>query len=736
MLQRYCLVLVLLAAWCCSGTAQAAEKYATVKITIENASDQAKVRNLALDPVSFGDGYAEAIVSEYDIHRLQAAGLKFASLIPDMTAYYQNRLDKTKMMGGYRGLAEIGLAIDSIAAEHPDIVTPVTSIGTTIQGRPIWMLKISDNPNVDEDEPEVLYDACHHAREVITPELLIYFMRYLTNNYGTDPQVTELVNSRELYFVPCVNPDGYYYNEEQTPEGGGMWRKNMRPNGDGSFGIDLNRNYSYEWGYDNTGSSPDPSSDVFRGTAPFSEPETQAMRDFIIARNFKLIVSYHSAAGLILSPWGFARGTTADDGIFSEIGDTVNAMTWYTAGPCWRVLYTCNGGAFDWEYGDQTMKPKILAISPEVGNYYDGFWPPSDRITPLVQQHLQPNLFYARAAGSLEQLLPPPAPVVHDMGIVDTSYFHLYWHHADPQNPAVSYEVWQMQNLQRTSDDLEGGGTGWKESGFSLSASQAHSGTHSYFSGSAAISDTKLGFANPVRVRATDTLTFWTRYTMNQYMEFGYVEVSMDGGNAWEPIPGNITTTTNPYRVSHGYGLTGTTSGWTFAKYPLGAFAGQEIMLRFRYVSQEYPPPGGWYIDDISPIEFFQSATKLASANTDTTIFVQNLQVGDYEFRIKARDAQGQMSPFSPRLTTQVRYKTCTWLVADADNSGSIDISDAVYLISYIFTGGPAPVPDAVGSGDADCSMSIDISDAVYLIAYIFSGGPAPGATCDCSNYR
>ena len=115
-------------------------------------------------------------------------------------------------------------------------------------------MKISDNPNTDEPEPEVLYTALHHAREPESLSQLIYYMWYVLENYATDPEVQALVDNTEMYFAPCINPDGYLYNEQTDPNGGGLWRKNRRDNLDGEFGVDLNRNYDFSWGYDDTGS--------------------------------------------------------------------------------------------------------------------------------------------------------------------------------------------------------------------------------------------------------------------------------------------------------------------------------------------------------------------------------------------------------------------------------------------------------------------------------------------------
>jgi hypothetical protein len=736
MLHRHSVLALMAIAVFWFGTAGATVKYSTVRITLDKKTDYKIVRSLGFDVVTLGEGYAEAILTPGDLERLQSTGLKYTITIDDMTAFYRSRQNVSRSMGGYRTLSEIGLVLDSIYNAHPSIVTPKWSIGNSIDGQPIWVIKISDNPSIDEDEPEVYYYACHHAREVITPEVLIYFMHYLTNNYGTDPQVTYLVENRELFFSPCLNPDGYHYNEETDPDGHGMWRKNRRNNGDGSFGVDINRNYGYQWGYDDEGSSPDPSSETYRGTAPFSEPEIQAQRDFINARHFKVIANYHSYAGLFLYPWGYKRDFCPDNDIFVQMGDTARAMTGYTPGPPWLTLYPVNGGSFDWEYGEQTTKEKVYAVSIEVGNNSDGFWPPVDRITPLVESQLQPNLFYARVAGNLEALRAPVTPIIYAIGDVDTTYFQLYWHHFDQYNTAQSFEVWQMKDLARITDSLERGGAAWIEDGFTLATAKSHSSTHSYFSGNTSNIDTRLSTKQTLHVADVDTLRFWTNHNIESGWDYAYVEISVDGGSLWAPIPGNITTEDNPNGQNLGHGITGNSGGWILAKFPLTAFVGQDVMYRFRYVADGNQNNGGWYVDDIYPVELFSTSTMLTNMDADTTLFVAGLGLGEFYYKVRAKDAQNQYSSFSPLEVAHVSYNTqCPWLVADANNDGAVDIADAVYLIGYIFSGGPAPIPNAIGSGDADCSGAVDISDAVYLISYIFGGGAAPGATCDCKDY-
>ena len=190
--------------------------------------------------------------------------------------------------------AEVVSVLDQIHAAYPALTTAKFSIGTSIQGRTLWAIKVSDDPDVDEGEPEVRIDALHHAREPESMQASLWFLLSLLEDYGTDPLATYLVNERELFFVPVVNPDGYVYNQTTNPGGGGLWRKNRRNNGGGVFGVDLNRNYPEKWGWDNTGSSPNASSETYRGPAPASEPEVVAILSFLAGRSFRTAISVHT----------------------------------------------------------------------------------------------------------------------------------------------------------------------------------------------------------------------------------------------------------------------------------------------------------------------------------------------------------------------------------------------------------------------------------------------------------
>jgi carboxypeptidase T len=369
-------------------------------------------------------------VSDDEFNLLRNSGISLNVLIDDWFEHYrslpvltesekQSILNESKdnfgvegfgfgSMGGFYTFDEIVANLDSMYAQYPDIITEKYSVGTSQQGRTIWAVKISDNPNINESEPAVGYDALIHAREPQSMASMMYYMWYLLENYGTDPEATYLVNNRELYFIPCVNPDGYEHNRINSPTGGGMWRKNRRNNGDGSYGVDLNRNFGYMWGYDNIGSSPTPSSDTYRGPSAFSEPEAVAVRDLAIQKNYGTHFNMHSYQNAFLYPWGYINQQTVDSSIYKEFAQDMSSYNNYVYGTSYQILsYNSNGSVRDWMYGEQTAKAKAFGYTVEIGSSSDGFWPPQHRIYPLAQGMLKPNLYNAWVAGSYVKIFDP-----------------------------------------------------------------------------------------------------------------------------------------------------------------------------------------------------------------------------------------------------------------------------------------------------------------------------------------
>ncbi len=238
---------------------------------------------------------------------------------------------------------------------------------------------------------------------------LVYYMYYLLENYNTDPSVKYLVDHREIYFIPVVNPDGYEYNHQTDPNGGGYWRKNRRNNGSGIYGVDLNRNYGpyAYWNSSNGGSSTDPSSETYRGTAPFSEPEVQAIRDFLMTKHIRNTLNYHTYGNDLIYPYGALSHETPDSLIFREFAADITTYNGYTYGTDLQTVgYSTRGNSDDYEYdGDiASTNGNIFAMTPEVGGFSDGFWPPQSRIYPLAEENLLPNLYYTWVAGEFVKL--------------------------------------------------------------------------------------------------------------------------------------------------------------------------------------------------------------------------------------------------------------------------------------------------------------------------------------------
>ncbi|HMQ50015.1 MAG TPA: M14 family zinc carboxypeptidase [Saprospiraceae bacterium] len=299
-------------------------------------------------------------------------------------------------MGGYVTYSELLETLDEMAAQYPHLISAKQPISNflTHDERPIYWLRLSDNATQDEDEPEVLYTAVHHAREPNGLSQMIFYIWYLLEHYEDDPEVQYLVNNTEMYFVPCLNPDGYIYNELTNPDGGGLWRKNRRPDEFGNVhGVDLNRNYGYEWGADDFGSSPDPGSAVYRGPEPFSEPETQAISWFCNQHQFQIALNYHTYGNLLIHPWGYNDTPTEEDVTFKGFGQLMTRENNFTVGTGTETVgYVVNGGSDDWMYGEQTTKPKIYSMTPEVGPGSFGFWPPSSMIDELNKLCMLQNL--------------------------------------------------------------------------------------------------------------------------------------------------------------------------------------------------------------------------------------------------------------------------------------------------------------------------------------------------------
>ena len=319
--------------------------------------------------------------------------------------------------------------VRKIGATYPKL-TEVGSVGRTLQGRTIPYIRLT-NEKIKGDKPQVLFVATTHAREWISTQVGMRLIKYLLANYGSDARVTNLLDTTEVWVVPVVNPDGYQYTFTNER----LWRKNLRDNnGDGQItvgdGVDLNRNFDSHWGYDDEGSSPVPPVETYRGTAPNSEPETQALINFIDGQDFKFILSYHSFSDLILYPWGWQVKTPSlDDPIFlaqagvdgnSAIFDTLLGAE-YDPG-VGADLYTTNGEFTDWAYAERDIPAYTVELtfgSDLDGSNYYGFEFPDDEA--MVQSVFNDNLEFAL---SLAESAKDPAHPVSPVGLPAEDAYH------------------------------------------------------------------------------------------------------------------------------------------------------------------------------------------------------------------------------------------------------------------------------------------------------------------------
>ncbi|MEV7014602.1 M14 family metallopeptidase [Streptomyces sp. NPDC093991] len=287
----------------------------------------------------------------------------------------------------YHNYAEMTAEIDQRIAAYPSIMSKRV-IGKSYQGRDIVAVKVSDNVGTDEAEPEVLFTHHQHAREHLTVEMALYLLRELGAGYGTDARITRMVQQREIWIVPDLNPDGGEYDIATGSYR--SWRKNRQPNsGSTAVGTDLNRNWNYRWGCCG-GSSGTTSSDTYRGSAPESAPEVKVVADFVRSRvvggvqQIKAGIDFHTYSELVLWPFGYTyadttTGMTADDhAAFKAVGQKMAASNGYTAQQS-SDLYITDGSIDDYLWGTHKIFGYTFEMYPRSASG-GGFYPPDEVI--------------------------------------------------------------------------------------------------------------------------------------------------------------------------------------------------------------------------------------------------------------------------------------------------------------------------------------------------------------------
>ncbi|MFH8607943.1 M14 family metallopeptidase [Streptomyces sp. NPDC018029] len=287
----------------------------------------------------------------------------------------------------YHNYAEMTAEIDQRIAAHPNLMSKRV-IGKSYQGRDIVAIKISDNVGTDEAEPEVLFTHHQHAREHLTVEMALYLLRELGDDYATDARVKKMVDEREIWIVPDVNPDGGEYDIATGSYR--SWRKNRQPNaGSSNVGTDLNRNWAYRWGCCG-GSSGSTGSETYRGPSAESAPEVKVVSNFVRSRvvggkqQLRASIDFHTYSELVLWPYGYTYsdtgpGLTQDDrDAHAAVGRKMAASNGYTPQQS-SDLYITDGSINDWLWGSQKIFSYTFEMYPSSAGG-GGFYPPDEVI--------------------------------------------------------------------------------------------------------------------------------------------------------------------------------------------------------------------------------------------------------------------------------------------------------------------------------------------------------------------
>ncbi|MBK9291565.1 MAG: immune inhibitor A [Bacteroidetes bacterium] len=667
---------------------QSGETWSRVRIDLAGKS----IETLAQTGIDVTEGYLrkgaylETDLSSSEIQAVEAAGFDVQTLIADVSAFYAQRAQAEAdipilrnpgdefpvpqnwgygSMGGFYTYQQVLEKLDFMAATWPNLITARQAISPfqpSIEGNPIWWVKISNNPNVNEDKPKVLYTSLIHAREGIGVQQMIYFMLWLLENYQTNPMATLIVDNFQLYFVPVVNPDGYLFNEANSPQGGGMWRKNRRNNG-GSFGVDINRNFGYKWGLDNSGSSPTPSSETYRGTGPFSEPETTNLKIFCETHDFKIALNYHSYSNLLLWPWGYTSDLTPDQNTFAAFAALMTRDNNYTMGPANTTIYATNGSSDDYMYGDTVGKNAIFAYTPEVGSASDGFWPAISRIIPLCQENMIQNVYAALLSGPYANVSDRTDAIVgtkdfyfkfdiQRLGLTNASQFTVSVQPLDGNliqhgQPRVFNGLAHMQTITDSiamtlAPEITSGtvfrfllsvnnglytktDTITKRYGvtsviFSDNCSSMQNWsatgtwgltTQSFISAPTSITDspggnyqgnqnTSITLSQPVSIPNTTyaRLNFWARWNIEAGWDYTQVLIRPTNSFNWIPLQGKYTKPGGSNQLP-GQPLYDGISDWVLEDIDLTPWAGKDVLLRFTFRSDGAVNADGFYFDDI-----------------------------------------------------------------------------------------------------------------------------------------
>ena len=702
------------------------EIYQRAKISIQGKSlSQLQALDIPVDHgIKKKDHFVISEFSVSELDRARANGFEVEVLIADAKAHFhaenakgmsafQNNPDCSEggndyetpdnfhqgSMGGYFTYQEVLDELDEMKAAYPNLITAKENISNfltegqadnstspPIGGNGIKWVKISDNPDANnEGEAQILYTSIHHAREPASLTQLIFYMWYMLENYDTDPEVQNIINNTELYFVPVVNPDGYLYNQKTDPNGGGFWRKN-RKNGNGT---DNNRNYNFfvngdpnQGVWSGPGSSSDPGSEVYHGPTPFSEAENKAIKWFVENHNFVMAFNNHTSGQLLYFPHAYADVPTPDEDLFIAVSGELVSRNGYNA----LRDSPFSGDSDDFMYGGVGTHDKILAFTPEIGT---SFWPPANQIEPIAKNMMYLNITAAKMVNDYAAIEDTASKFVGDNTTVDATFniqmlgvsgsgdftvslnpistniastgaptTFLGMETLDQDNGTISYTldagiqagdaiVFEIvvNNGSYDSTLLVNKIFGtltpiFQDPGDSTSTNYDNNGwdttTSTFVSPSSSITESPNGnypsnsnetIAINEEVDLTNAIganvTFYAKWDIENNWDYAQFEVSTNGGNSWVAQCGKFTNagSSNGFQPEGEPLYDGTQTDWVLEEIDLSDYLGQDILVRFEFRSDGNVNEDGFYFDDLQ-VNIAEEGTLAIEDNTNSAFSI------------------------------------------------------------------------------------------------------------------
>jgi carboxypeptidase T len=593
----------------------------------------------------------------------------------------------------YHTLEGMVQSLNTISTEYENI-TSLFSIGKSYEDRDIWCLEITDNPGVNENEPGVLLLGLHHAREWPSLEITLHIAENLTKQYDRDSTIQNLVNSRRIWIIPCVNPDGYYYSYDE----GNDWRKNRHYLEEfNSYGIDLNRNYAGAmngeplgmWG--STGMSHNPGSEVYCGKNQFSELETQAVKQFFLSHDINSCISWHTYSELVMWPWGYSTDVKAPNNDYlSNIGSQIASRITKQSGtgsytPIQSAkLYPTTGDTTDWMYsyshyvlGDTCFAYTIEACS--------SFHPSPSVMDQVCKENMDGALYLIEETQLIseipERVIPP---IITEVNESDESY-SISWDVTNDDSNPQKYELQELKNKYQYIDSTMVEPNAWIFNGFYNAPYRSHSESQSYYSSAYSKDVSSMTTRYPMYINESiQNISFYCWYDTNE----------QGGGNK---AFFEISTNGRQYTVIDSY--SGESNGWMRQNYSLTDYIGKSIYLRFRYAKTSNNAGEGFYVDDIDPVIYYYNVESLEDTVLQDQYNILKNHLEDSYFRIRGYNEEygwgdwsqlvplGQINnennpPGNPIITGPERpekEKSSTYTIRSVDP----DDDKLYYLISW-----------------------------------------------------